>query len=113
MELLLDSLSVRLNGPKAGDRYIVVNLDITDTIERFLLTVENAVMHHFADRQDAKADASLTLTRRTFAGLVLGEATLEELVASGKVKASGNTGVVNELISMLDYFQFWFEIVMP
>jgi len=113
MEQLLDSLSVRLNGPKAGDRYIALNIEITDTKEHFLLTVENAVLHHFPDKQDAKADASLSLTRGTFAGLVLGEATLEELIASGKVRASGNAAAVTELISMLDYFQFWFEIVMP
>ena len=113
MEQLLDSLSVRLNGPKAGGRLIVINLEITDTRERLLLTVENAVLHHFRYKQDANADATLSLTRDTFAKLMLDEGTLDDLIASGKVKARGKTGAVSDLITMLDYFHFWFEIVMP
>tara|TARA_R110000868_G_scaffold20217_6_gene85841 strand:+ start:8905 stop:10803 length:1899 start_codon:yes stop_codon:yes gene_type:complete len=113
IEQLLDSLSVRLNGPKAGASYMAFNLTLTDTKDRYLLTLENAVLHHFKDRTDKNADASIEIARNEFAQMVLGEKTLEELVAAGKAKLSGNGKKMDELVALFDYFNFWFEIAMP
>jgi alkyl sulfatase BDS1-like metallo-beta-lactamase superfamily hydrolase len=113
IEQLLDSLSVRLNGPKAGASYMAFNLTLTDTKERYLLTLENAVLHHFKDRTDKSADASIEIARHEFAQLVLGEKTLDDLVTAGKAKVSGNGKKMSELVALFDYFNFWFEIVMP
>ncbi len=113
IEQLLDSLSVRLNGPKAGASYMAFNLTLTDTKERYLLTLENAVLHHFKDRTDKNADATIEIARNEFAQMVLGEKTLDELVAAGKAKVSGNGKKMDELVGLFDYFNFWFEIVMP
>jgi alkyl sulfatase BDS1-like metallo-beta-lactamase superfamily hydrolase len=106
-------LSVRLNGPKAGAAYIALNFEFTDTKEKYLVTLENAVLHHFRDKQDAKADATVSLSRLAFVELVLGEAKIDDLVANGKAKVTGRTGAVSELVALFDYFNFWFEIVMP
>lgn len=113
IEQLLDSLSVRLNGPKAGSTYMAFNLTLTDTKERYLLTLENAVLHHFKDREDKNADASIEIARNEFAQLVLGEKTLDDLVGAGTAKVSGNGKKMTELVAMFDYFNFWFEIAMP
>ena len=113
IEQLLDSLSVRLNGPKAGSSYMAFNLTLTDTKDQYLLTLENAVLHHFKDRHDKSADASIEIARNEFAQLVLGEKTLDDLVAAGKAKVSGNGKKMSELVAMFDYFNFWFEIAMP
>ena len=113
IEQLLDSLSVRLNGPKAGSSYMSFNLTLTDTKDQYLLTLENAVLHHFKDSHDKSADASIEIARNEFAQLVLGEKTLDDLVAAGKAKLSGNGKKMSELVAMFDYFNFWFEIAMP
>jgi len=113
VEQLLDSLSVRLNGPKAGAKYFAFNFEFTDTKEKYLVTLENAVLHHFKDKQAAKADASVSLSRLAFVELVLGEAKIDDLVAGGKAKVTGRTQSVSELVELFDYFNFWFEIVMP
>jgi alkyl sulfatase BDS1-like metallo-beta-lactamase superfamily hydrolase len=112
-EQLLDSLSVRLNGPKAGARVMALNIDFTDTKERYLLTLENAVLHHLKDRRADKADASVAITRPEFVDLLLGEKTLEALVAAGTAKVEGEAKALTDLVGLLDQFDFWFEIVMP
>tara|TARA_R110000824_G_scaffold118960_15_gene272357 strand:+ start:49751 stop:51649 length:1899 start_codon:yes stop_codon:yes gene_type:complete len=113
VEQLLDSLSVRLNGLKAGAREITLNLEFTDTKECYLLWLENAVLHHIKDRHSDNAQASIATTRLGLVQLVLGEAPLDKLMADGKMKIEGDKAALSELVDLLDYFNFWFEIVMP
>jgi len=108
---LLDSLSVRLNGPKAGALKLALNLAFSDTGEAFLVTVENAVLHH---RAAALADApTIGLTRAALVDLVVGQTSLQDAVAAGRVTAADGTRALETLLSLLDRFDFWFEIVTP
>ena len=38
---------------------------------------------------------------------------LDEKIASGQVKLVGNKEKLREFLSMLDSFEFWFNIVTP
>jgi alkyl sulfatase BDS1-like metallo-beta-lactamase superfamily hydrolase len=107
-EQLLDSLSVRLNGERAGASEIAVNIRFTDTGERFLVTVENAVFHHYPGRE-AKDAPTVSLTRGALASLVIGEIALPD----ENVAVDGDAAPFAALLSFLDRFDFWFEIVMP
>jgi alkyl sulfatase BDS1-like metallo-beta-lactamase superfamily hydrolase len=108
---LLDSLSVRLNGEgETGD--LAMNIAFSDTGETFAVTVENAVLHHRGDRR-LPAAPTLTLDRATLAALVMGEAELDATLADGRVSAAGDPAVFAALLSRLDRFDRWFEIVLP
>ena len=111
-EELLDSLSVRLNGVKAGASEIAFNLHFTDVNESFLLTAENAALHHYAGRKQAGVP-EVRLTRAVLAGLVIGETDIAAALAGGGLSISGDEAVFAEFLSWLDQFDFWFEIVMP
>jgi alkyl sulfatase BDS1-like metallo-beta-lactamase superfamily hydrolase len=115
--LLLDSLSVRLNGPKAGAREIMLAIRFTDTGESFLVMLENAVLRHRRDEgkggASARADASVAISRDTLVGLMLDERTLDEALAAGDVRIDGDAKAFADLLGLLDRFDFWFEIVMP
>lgn len=63
LDLFFDYLAMKLNGPKAAGKHIVLNLDFTDVNERYLLEMSNGVLNHTPERHDAKADASVTMTR--------------------------------------------------
>ncbi|MEP0708824.1 MAG: alkyl sulfatase dimerization domain-containing protein [Parvibaculum sp.] len=108
VEQLLDSLSVRLNGERAGASEIAINFRFTDTNERFLVTVENAVFHHYPGREAAMAP-TVSLTRSVLADLVIGERTLPD----DAVAIEGASEPFAALLSLLDRFDFWFEIVIP
>ncbi|MEP5261481.1 MAG: alkyl sulfatase C-terminal domain-containing protein, partial [Nitratireductor sp.] len=105
---LLHSLSVRLNGERGGASEIAVNIRFTDTGERFLVTVENAVFHHYPGRE-AKDAPTVSLTRGALASLVIGEIALPD----ENVAVDGDAAPFAALLSFLVRFDFWFEIVMP
>ena len=106
---LLDSLSVRLNGEKAGNLTLALNLTFTDTDERFLVAVENAVLNHWSDRRDPTG-AEVRLSRATLIQLVLGETDTAKAEAEGQLEGGAHLA---RLLSALDRFDFWFEIVSP
>ncbi|MEQ9145063.1 MAG: alkyl sulfatase dimerization domain-containing protein [Parvibaculaceae bacterium] len=110
---LLDSLSVRLDGLKAGARELTFNLKITDTKETFLVTVKNGVLHHEPDKTAEKADATVSIKRLALATLALKEKTLDEVLSEGTASIDGDQRAFADLFDLLDVFDFWFEIVMP
>jgi len=110
---LLDSLSVRLNGLKAGAQEITLNLTVTDTKETYLVTLTNGVLHHEPNKRADNADATLAITRPSLAALVLKEKSVADLVDDGTLTVEGNEKALIDLLELLDTFDFWFEIVMP
>ncbi len=109
---LLDSMSVRLNGPKAGEKEFTFNLKVSDTGEAYLVTVTNAVLHHEPGKTAASPDADIEIARLALAQLALGEKTVEEAMSDG-AKITGRPEALTELLGLLDVFDFWFNIVEP
>jgi alkyl sulfatase BDS1-like metallo-beta-lactamase superfamily hydrolase len=113
LELVFDYMGVRLNGPKAAGKDITLNFDFTDTKEKYVLFLSNGALSHSENKQSSDADASITLTRTKFNELMLGETKLEDAITSGAVKINGNQKALTNLLSLLDSFEFWFNIVTP
>ncbi|HLY79184.1 MAG TPA: alkyl sulfatase dimerization domain-containing protein, partial [Caulobacteraceae bacterium] len=109
---LLDSLSVRLNGPKVGPEALKLGVRFSDTGEAFLVEVENAVMRHYADRTASDAP-TITLSRAALVQLISGAATLEGAIAAGDVRVEGDPAPVERFLGWLDRFDFWFKIIEP
>jgi alkyl sulfatase BDS1-like metallo-beta-lactamase superfamily hydrolase len=109
---LLDSLSVRLNGPKVGAQTLQLGVRFSDTDERFLVEVENAVMRHYPDRT-APGAATVTLSRATLVQLVSGAVSLDDAIAGGAAVVEGDRAAVAQLLGWLDRFDFWFKIIEP
>jgi alkyl sulfatase BDS1-like metallo-beta-lactamase superfamily hydrolase len=112
-EQLWDVLGIRLNGPKAEGKYIVLNWTFTDTSESFVLTLENCALTYVAGAQAATADASFALARGTLDEVIAKLTTFPEAVASGKIKVSGDPMRLAELMALMDEFPRMFEIVEP
>jgi alkyl sulfatase BDS1-like metallo-beta-lactamase superfamily hydrolase len=113
LDLFFDYLGMRLNGPKAAGKKIAINLNFTDTGEKAVLILNNAALNHSPNRQDPSADATLTLTRTALNNIILQESTLDEEIKNGEVRVDGSLDRVKELVSLLDSFEFWFNIVTP
>jgi alkyl sulfatase BDS1-like metallo-beta-lactamase superfamily hydrolase len=112
-EQLWDVLGVRLNGPKAEGKHIVLNWNFTDTGETFVLTLENCALTYVAGAQAATADASFTLARGTLDEVIAKQTSFPEAVGSGAIKFSGNAMRLGELMALMDEFPRMFEIVEP
>jgi alkyl sulfatase BDS1-like metallo-beta-lactamase superfamily hydrolase len=110
---LWDVLGVRLNGPKAEGKHIVLNWAFTDTGETFVLTLENCALTYIERAQSSAADASFTLARSTLDEVIAKQTSFPEAVAAGKIKFTGNAMRLAELMGLMDEFPRMFEIVEP
>lgn len=113
LDLFFDYLGMKLNGPKADGRHIVLNFDFTDVNEKIMLEMSNGVLNHTPNIQAKDADATITLKRETLNQIVLQQTTVKDAIASGMVKVDGSKEKLDELLSYLDKFEFWFNIVIP
>jgi alkyl sulfatase BDS1-like metallo-beta-lactamase superfamily hydrolase len=113
LEQFFDFLGVRLNGPKAAGEHITLNFNFTDTSELFKVEMVNGVLNHTAGLQAPNADATITMERETLNQILIGGADLDSAIGSGAVTIDGEERKLKELLSYLDSFEFWFNIVTP
>ncbi len=113
LDLFFDFLAMRLNGPKAADKRIVLNFDFTDVKEKYVVEMVHGVLNHTPGRQAEKADATITASRQTLNQIVLKQATLKDAIGAGNVKVTGDEAKLEEMLSYLDSFELWFPIVTP
>lgn len=112
-ELFFDYLAVRLNGPKSANANMIMNVDLGDGGGKYLLELENGVLNHTPGGQAASPDVSVTLSRDTLNGIILGQTKLDDAIKSGAAKVTGNETKLRDFVSYLDNFEFWFNIVTP
>jgi alkyl sulfatase BDS1-like metallo-beta-lactamase superfamily hydrolase len=112
-EQLWDVLGVRLNGPKAEGKHLVLNWSFTDTGERFVLNLANCALSYTEGLQSTDADASFTLARGTLDEVIAKQTNFPDAVAAGRIEVSGNPTRLTELMALMDEFPRMFEIVEP
>jgi alkyl sulfatase BDS1-like metallo-beta-lactamase superfamily hydrolase len=113
VDQILDAMAIRLDGPRAWDKLLTINWEVTDPDERHLLELENGVLHHRADRHDPEADATLIVERRALNEMLSGAAELAELAESGRLRVEGDGIKLGELLGLLDEPDPGFAIVTP
>ncbi|WP_076861029.1 alkyl/aryl-sulfatase [Bradyrhizobium mercantei] len=111
--MFFDVLGVRLNGPKADGKKIVLNWEFSDTGERYVLNLDNSALTHVAGRKAKEADASLTLDRATMIEVMQQKMKMPEAVDAGHVRVDGNSAKLLELFELFDEFDMKFNIVEP
>ncbi|MDH6230769.1 alkyl sulfatase BDS1-like metallo-beta-lactamase superfamily hydrolase [Mesorhizobium soli] len=111
--MYFDLLGVQLNAARAEGKHLVLNWNLTDELKKYTLNLENSALTWVEDKQDANADASLTLARSTLDAILLGETTFPEAIKSGAINVGGQPEKLMELLGMLDKFNPSFPIVEP
>lgn len=113
---IFDYLAVRLNGPKAEGKHLVINWQFSDAPsgdQAYVLTLENSALTFVAGRHSAGADATLTLRRATLDAILLQQLTPQKAVQDGSIKVDGKAQAFGALLGMLDTFSPNFELVLP
>jgi alkyl sulfatase BDS1-like metallo-beta-lactamase superfamily hydrolase len=115
LDMFFDLLAVRLIGPQAAGKKLVFNTNFTDTGEQYLLVVENCVLQlrqrqakrggrRSADHDPRRAERGRAGRSQTPAG------------EAGRLASQASTATrpkLVEFLSLLDTFEFWFNIVTP
>ena len=67
-----------------------------------------------SDRHDERRGRdACRMARAALDDIILGTTNLPDSIAAGTVELTGNADAVHELVSLLDTFEFWFNIVTP
>jgi len=106
-EQLLDALAIRVNGPKAWDLDLAVDLTLTDLGRSFHLTLRNGVLIYVEREPDAATPLQLTLSKPRLIQLAGGD------TESAGVELRGDAGVLQQILGVLDEADPNFEIVLP
>jgi alkyl sulfatase BDS1-like metallo-beta-lactamase superfamily hydrolase len=112
-EMFFDYMAVHINGEKAANAHVVLNFDFGDQGGKYKLELENGVLNHTPASEAANADATINLSRDTLNRIVLKEETLQQAKDKGDVKITGDASKLDEVMSYMDKFEFWFNMVTP
>lgn len=112
-DMFFDYMAVRLNGPKAAELGLRLNFVMFDSGEQHLVDVSNGVLHHKAGRFDESADATIETNRGGLLALTMAGVPLDVLTATGAISIEGDSKSLEDLLAVLDNFEFWFNIVTP
>jgi alkyl sulfatase BDS1-like metallo-beta-lactamase superfamily hydrolase len=113
VERYLDSMSVRIDGPKADGKRFRFNFVFTDLDETHVLELDNAVLHHHRGEPVADADATVRLTRELLIKLGIGDAGLKDLVMSDELQVEGSRLGLLSFLSLIEKPEGRFPIVTP
>ena len=102
------------SSPKIADgKNIVINIEFTDRQENYVLTLENAVLHHKKADPDPAATASLKLTNELFLKVFTGQVQMADVAGTGELELDGDLNDLIQLFSLLSRPQGFFNIVTP
>lgn len=113
VEYFFDSMSVRLNGEEAIDENHKIKISFTDLNKSYLLSIENAVLHHKEVSSDLPADATLQLTHPLFIEILIGQAGLGDTLFSDDLRIEGSRLDLIRFFSLLEKPAGTFNIVTP
>ena len=109
--LLLDYLAVRLDSRKAEGVSYKVNLLTPDNGERYAIELNNSALTSIRDFQIPTPDLTVTVNRSDIEKMLLGAASLEQLVSAGKVRFEGDARLLEQIKGMFVQFDSGFEIL--
>lgn len=105
--MLLDSIAVRIDGPRAWDEDLTVDLVLTDEGDRHRLTLHNgALTHRVVTGPRTPAGLALTLTRPQLLGVLAGK-------GLGGIGVDGDPAVLARLFSYVTKPDPGFPVVTP
>ncbi|MCX4827929.1 MBL fold metallo-hydrolase [Streptomyces sp. NBC_00006] len=110
--MLFDAIAIQIDGPKAWDEQLTVDVRLTDADERYRLTLSNGVLSYSAATQKTAADVTLTSTVHALSELAVTGLTPESLDRAG-VQVEGDTSALQRLTAVLDPGDPDFPIVTP
>jgi alkyl sulfatase BDS1-like metallo-beta-lactamase superfamily hydrolase len=113
VEQVLDSIAVRVDGPRAWDEQLLFALDITDHDTIHLAELRNGVLSHRRVEEVSDGVAVFSLSRLTLIGLIAGQIEMPAALADGTVTVENDPKVLASLMGFLAPVDPDFAIVTP
>jgi len=111
VDRFLEAMAASVDGPRAADLVLTINLSFTDLGETYVLKLANGVLHHRKAPPDAAAQATLKLTRPFFLQMMVGKAGAAQLLLSDQTRIEGSAVDLARFFAVLDKAPGTFAIV--
>lgn len=111
-EMLFDAIAIQIDGPKAWDEKLTIDIVLTDTDRRYRLRLANGALTYNSAAQRGDADATLTTTARALPALATGGLRADALAKAG-IEVTGQASVLARLAGLLDPGDPDFSIITP
>jgi alkyl sulfatase BDS1-like metallo-beta-lactamase superfamily hydrolase len=113
VDQVLDSIAIRIDGPKAWHERLTLSFVVTDTGATHIAELRNGVLHHRTSPSPASGSTTLTLTRPMLIGLITGAVDLGDAVRDGDIDVDGEPTDLGRLVGLLAPVDPDFPIVTP
>lgn len=110
-EMLFDAIAIQIDGPRAWDEKLTVDVVLTDTDQRYRLRLANGALTYSPAAQSGDADITLTATERALPALAT--ALTPDGLAKAGISVTGDASVLSRLANVLDPGDPDFPIVTP
>lgn len=111
-EMLFDAFAIQIDGPRAWDQTLSVDVVLEDDGERYRLRLSNGALTYSSASQRGDADLTLTLPRASLPALA-GATTDSAALAAAGIKVTGDAQILDRLFRLLDPGDPNFSIVTP
>jgi alkyl sulfatase BDS1-like metallo-beta-lactamase superfamily hydrolase len=106
VEQVFDSLAIRVNGPRAWDKSLVIDWSFTDLKQDIRLQLSNGVLVQSHASDGTPAQLTLTLTKPQLLGMLATQ-------SLDGIEAAGNKKALATLLGIIDSTDKQFAIVTP
>ena len=113
VDQLLDSVAIRIDGPRAWDERLTINWVITDTGDVHLAELRNGALHHRTVDAPLPGATTVTLARRTLIGVFTRTIDAAAALGDGSMVIDGDIGVLGRLVGLVAPVDRDFPIVTP
>lgn len=112
IDILFDFISVHIDGPKAENVDLRIDLNFTDQDQTWSMWVKRGVLNA---RQGDSPGSQLTITgpKAALVGVLLQPAAASKLAQAGTIRLDGDSTVLDTFAGVLDEFDPNFAIVTP
>ncbi len=118
-EMFFDFMALSLNGSEANDIEYTFNVDFSldhqTTYPNYRLEVKHSVLNYFDDQKAEEAEPTIHLSKKGVSDLLLENKPLLEVIENGDIVIDQYRDEYDfaRFLSLLDKFEFWFNIVLP
>ena len=109
--LWLDFLAIRTNSAKADGMEFTINFITPDNNEEFVVEMSNATLTNIKGFLAAEPTLTITINRSDLETVMMGKASFDDQIESGKAKLVGDRKAYEQLKSVLVHFTPDFEIM--
>ena len=110
-ERFLERMAASIDGVRAAELSMKINLVFSDTAESWVLSLANGVMHHRRAPPAIDAQATLTLTRAFFLDMMTGQAGAKDLLLSDQTRIAGSAIDLGRFLGLIEKAPGNFAIV--